>query len=160
MPIGTSTTALIYAVRKTPTRLSIQQQQKDFGWKLLQFLGIQVLALGLSVLTGGIASAVGLGAGLSNFAAAFISFGVETATDFVILTPWLPHAGGPVRVRPIEYNPPCAANSLSANQEIPRVLCNPNPKPDESNPTQSHPVLWSIRYQMQRNMVLITHGAL
>jgi hypothetical protein len=31
MPIGTSTTALIYAVRKTPTRLSIQQQQKDFG---------------------------------------------------------------------------------------------------------------------------------
>ncbi len=38
----------------------------------------------MSVLTGGIASAVCLGAGLSNFAAAFISFGVETATDFAV----------------------------------------------------------------------------
>ncbi|WP_281042138.1 hypothetical protein [Spiroplasma citri] len=83
MPIGTSKTALIYAV-KTPTRLSIQQQEKNFGLQLLEFLGIQVLALGLSVLTGGIASAVGLGAGLSNFAAALISFGVETATDFAV----------------------------------------------------------------------------
>jgi hypothetical protein len=35
-------------------------------------------------LTGGIASAIGLGAGLSNFAAAFMSFGVETATDFAV----------------------------------------------------------------------------
>ncbi|UZQ31030.1 MAG: hypothetical protein OHM56_05940 [Spiroplasma phoeniceum] len=84
MPIGTSKTALIYAVKKNPTRLSIQQQEKIFGLQLLEFLGIQVLALGLSVLTGGIASAVGLGAGLSNFAAAFISFGVETATDFAV----------------------------------------------------------------------------
>ncbi|MFJ1522705.1 hypothetical protein [Spiroplasma sp. ald] len=84
MPIGTSKTALIYAVKKTPTRLSTQQKQKSFGLQLLEFLGIQVLALGLSVLTGGIASAVGLGAGLSNFAAAFISFGVETATDFAV----------------------------------------------------------------------------
>ncbi|WP_338991598.1 hypothetical protein [Spiroplasma endosymbiont of Seladonia tumulorum] len=84
MPIGTSKTALIYAVKKNPTRLSIQQQEKSFGLQLLEFLGIQVLALGLSVLTGGIASAVGLGAGLSNFAAAFISFGVETATDFAV----------------------------------------------------------------------------
>ncbi len=42
------------------------------------------LALGLSVLTGGIALAVGLGAVLSNFAAAFISFRVETATDFAV----------------------------------------------------------------------------
>ncbi|WP_348736324.1 hypothetical protein [Spiroplasma endosymbiont of Ammophila pubescens] len=64
--------------------MSIQQQEKNFGLQLLEFLGIQVLALGLSVLTGGIASAVGLGAGLSNFAAAFISFGVETATDFAV----------------------------------------------------------------------------
>ncbi|WP_338991517.1 hypothetical protein [Spiroplasma endosymbiont of Seladonia tumulorum] len=64
--------------------MSIQQQEKSFGLQLLEFLGIQVLALGLSVLTGGIASAVGLGAGLSNFAAAFISFGVETATDFAV----------------------------------------------------------------------------
>ena len=84
MPIGTSKTALIYPVKKIPTRLSIQQQEKDFGLQLLEFLGIQVLALGLSVLTGGIASAVGLGVGLSNFAAAFISFGVETATDFAV----------------------------------------------------------------------------
>ncbi len=84
MPIGTSKTALIYHVKKTPTRLSIQQQEKSFGLQLLEFLGIQVLALGLSVITGGIASAVGLGAGLSNFAAAFISFGVETATDFAV----------------------------------------------------------------------------
>jgi hypothetical protein len=84
MPIGTSKTALIYAVKKTSTRLSIQQQEKSFGLQLLEFLGIQVLALGLSVLTGGVASAVGLGAGLSNFAAAFISFGVETATDFTV----------------------------------------------------------------------------
>lgn len=83
MPIGTSKTALIYLVKK-PTRLSIHRQEKDFGLQLLEFLGIQVLALGLSVLTGGIASAVGLGAGLSNFAAAFISFGVETATDFAV----------------------------------------------------------------------------
>ncbi|WP_338991505.1 hypothetical protein [Spiroplasma endosymbiont of Seladonia tumulorum] len=64
--------------------MSIQQQEKNFGLQLLEFLGIQVLALGLSVLTGGIASAVGLGTGLSNFAAAFISFGVETATDFAV----------------------------------------------------------------------------
>ncbi|WP_338992873.1 hypothetical protein [Spiroplasma endosymbiont of Seladonia tumulorum] len=64
--------------------MSIQQQEKSFGLQLLEFLGIQVLALGLSVLTGGIASAVGLGAGLSNFAAAFISFEVETATDFAV----------------------------------------------------------------------------
>ncbi len=84
MPIGTSKTALIYAVKKIPTRLSIQQQEKNFGLQLLEFLGIQVLALGLSVLTGGIASAIGLGAGLSNFAAAFISFGVEITTDFTI----------------------------------------------------------------------------
>ncbi|KAF0850486.1 hypothetical protein [Spiroplasma poulsonii] len=84
MPIGTSKTALIYAVKKNPTRLSIQQQEKSFGLQLLEFLGIQVLALGLSVLTGGVASAIGLGAGLSNFAAAFISFGVETATDFAV----------------------------------------------------------------------------
>ncbi|AXF95644.1 hypothetical protein [Spiroplasma phoeniceum] len=83
MPIGTTKTALIYSI-KTPTRLSIQQQQKSFGLQLLEFLGIQVLALGLSVLTGGIASAVELGAGLSNFAAALISFGVETATDFTV----------------------------------------------------------------------------
>ncbi|UZQ30433.1 MAG: hypothetical protein OHM56_02545 [Spiroplasma phoeniceum] len=54
MPIGTSKTALIYAVKKNPTRLSIQQQEKSFGLQLLEFLGIQVLALGLSVLTGGI----------------------------------------------------------------------------------------------------------
>ncbi|RUP78080.1 hypothetical protein D6D54_00980 [Spiroplasma poulsonii] len=84
MPIGTSKTALIYAVKKNPTRLSIQQQEKSFGLQLLEFLGIQVLALGLSVLTGGVASAIGLGAGLSNFAAAFISFGIETATDFAV----------------------------------------------------------------------------
>ncbi|AHF60804.1 hypothetical protein P344_02090 [Spiroplasma mirum ATCC 29335] len=84
MPIGTSKTALIYAIKKIPTRLSIQQQQKSFCLQLLEFLGIQVLALGLSVLTGGIASAIGLGAGLSNFAAALISFGVETATDFTV----------------------------------------------------------------------------
>ncbi|WP_374697009.1 hypothetical protein [Spiroplasma endosymbiont of Polydrusus formosus] len=84
MPIGTSKTALIYAVKKNPTRLSIQQQEKSFGLQLLEFLGIQVLALGLSVLTGGIASAFGFGAGLSNFAAAFISFGVETVTDFAV----------------------------------------------------------------------------
>lgn len=84
MPIGTSKTVLIYAVKKNPTRLSIQQQEKSFGLQLLEFLGIQVLALGLSVLTGGVASAVGLGAGLSNFAAAFISFGVETATNFAV----------------------------------------------------------------------------
>ncbi len=38
----------------------------------------------MSVLTGGIASAIGLGAGLYNFAAAFISFGVEITTDFTI----------------------------------------------------------------------------
>ncbi|RUO85784.1 hypothetical protein [Spiroplasma endosymbiont of Megaselia nigra] len=84
MPIGTSKTALIYPVKKTPTRLSIKQQQKSFSLQLLEFLGIQVLALGLSVLTGGIASAIGLGAGLSNFAATFISFGVETETDFAV----------------------------------------------------------------------------
>ncbi len=84
MPIGTSKTALIYSVKKIPTRLFIQQQEKSFGLQLLEFLGIQVLALGLSVLTGGVASSVGLGAGLSNFAAAFISFGVETATDFAV----------------------------------------------------------------------------
>jgi len=66
MPIGTNKTAMIYAVKKTPTRLSIQKQQKSFGLQLLEFLGIQVLALGLSVLTGGIASAVGLGAGDSQ----------------------------------------------------------------------------------------------
>ncbi|RUO86206.1 hypothetical protein [Spiroplasma endosymbiont of Megaselia nigra] len=84
MPIETSKTALIYAVKKNPTRLSIQQQEKSFGLQLLEFLGIQVLALGLSVLTGGIALAVGLGVGLSNFSAAFISFGVETATDFAV----------------------------------------------------------------------------
>ncbi|WP_348735387.1 hypothetical protein [Spiroplasma endosymbiont of Ammophila pubescens] len=84
MPIGTSKTALIYAVKKNPTRLSIQQQEKSFGLQLLEFLGIQVLALGLSFLTGSIALAVGLGAGLSNFAAAFISFEVETATDFAV----------------------------------------------------------------------------
>ncbi|MBW3059259.1 MAG: hypothetical protein CXB60_09630 [Spiroplasma poulsonii] len=84
MPIGTSKTALIYAVKKNPTRLSIQQQEKSFGLQLLEFLGVQVLALGLSVLTGGVASAIGLGAGLSNFAAAFISFGIETATDFAV----------------------------------------------------------------------------
>ncbi len=71
-------------LKKIPTRLSIQQQEKNFGLQLLEFLGIQVLALGLSVLTGGIASAIGLGAGLSNFAAAFISFGVEITTDFTI----------------------------------------------------------------------------
>ncbi|KAF0849835.1 hypothetical protein [Spiroplasma poulsonii] len=59
-------------------------KKKSFGLQLLEFLGIQVLALGLSVLTGGVASAIGLGAGLSNFAAAFISFGVETATDFAV----------------------------------------------------------------------------
>ncbi len=56
--------------------------KKSFGLHLWEFLGIQVLALGLSVLTSGIASAVGLGAGLSNFAVAFISFGVETAIYF------------------------------------------------------------------------------
>ncbi|MFX4057854.1 MAG: hypothetical protein EHV01_006065, partial [Spiroplasma sp. hy2] len=84
MPIGTSKTALIYAIKKNPTRLLIQQQEKSFDLQLLEFLGIQVLALGLSVLTGGVASVVGLGAGLSNFAAAFISFGVETATDFAV----------------------------------------------------------------------------
>ncbi|AXF95041.1 hypothetical protein [Spiroplasma phoeniceum] len=71
MPIGTTKTSLIYSI-KTPSRLSIQQQQKSFALQLLEFLGIQVLALGLSVLTGGIASAFGLGAGLSNFAAALI----------------------------------------------------------------------------------------
>ncbi len=60
MPIRTSKTALIYAVKKTPTKLSIQQQEKSFGLQLLEFLGIQVLALSLSVLTGGVASAVGL----------------------------------------------------------------------------------------------------
>ncbi|UNF62170.1 hypothetical protein [Spiroplasma poulsonii] len=32
----------------------------------------------------GITSAVGLGAGLSNLPLAFISFGVETATDFAV----------------------------------------------------------------------------
>ncbi len=84
MPIGTSKTALIYTIKKISTRLSIQQQEKSFGLQLLEFLVIQVLALGLSVLTGGIASAVGLGAVLSNFAAAFISFGAETATDFAV----------------------------------------------------------------------------
>jgi len=68
MPIRTNKTALIYVVKKTPTRLSIQQQEKNFGLQLLEFLGIQVLALVLSVITGGIASAAGIGAGLSNFA--------------------------------------------------------------------------------------------
>ncbi|WP_253301355.1 hypothetical protein [Spiroplasma endosymbiont of Phyllotreta cruciferae] len=43
MPIGTSKTALIYSVKKIPTRLSIQQQEKSFGLQLLEFLGIQVL---------------------------------------------------------------------------------------------------------------------
>ncbi len=64
--------------------MSIQQKEKSFGLQLLEFLGIQVLALVLSVLTGGIAYAVGLKAGLSNFSAAFISFEVETATDFAV----------------------------------------------------------------------------
>ncbi len=72
MPIGTRETALIYTIKKISTRLSIKQRQKSFGLQLLEFLVIQVLALGLSFLTGGIASAVGLCAGLSNFAAAFI----------------------------------------------------------------------------------------
>lgn len=84
MPIGTFKTAPIYNVKKTPKRLSYQQQEKNFGLQLLEFIGIQVLALGLSVLTGGIASSFGLSMGLSNFAAAFISFGVETATDFAV----------------------------------------------------------------------------
>ncbi|WP_338954436.1 hypothetical protein [Spiroplasma endosymbiont of Polydrusus cervinus] len=35
-------------------------------------------------MTGGIASAVGFGGGLSNFAADFISFGVEITTDFSV----------------------------------------------------------------------------
>lgn len=84
MPIGTSKTSIIYAVKKIPTRSSIQQQEKNFGLQLLEFLGVQVLALGLAALTGGIASAVGIGVGLSNFAAGFIVFGVETATDFAV----------------------------------------------------------------------------
>ena len=81
---GTSKTAIIYAVKRNYNKTVNSTARKQFWVKLLEFLVIQVLALGLSVLTGRIASAVGLGAGLSNFAAEFIAFGVETATDFAV----------------------------------------------------------------------------
>ncbi|WP_283271876.1 hypothetical protein [Spiroplasma sp. SV19] len=83
MPLGTSNTATAYPVTK-PVRIPIKQQEDDFLKELFKFLGIQVLALALSTITGGLASAIGLGAGLSNFAAAFISFGVEVLTDFAV----------------------------------------------------------------------------
>ena len=41
--------------------------------------------------------------------------------------------GSPFRARPTERNPLCAADGRSAAQEIPRILCNSKPQPDESN---------------------------
>lgn len=50
--------------------------------------------------------------------------------------------GSPFRARPTERNPLCAADGRSADQEIPRILCNSNPQPDESNSQPlSHPIL-------------------
>ncbi len=85
MPIGTTSTAILFNINKPKhTRISKQQENKSFWWEILEMIGVQVIAVAFAPFTGGLSESIALGLGASDLIASISAVGVEFLTDFTI----------------------------------------------------------------------------